>query len=488
MEEATRTVATGLDDLIGIKNKNATSTTTTMTVEDTTAYATSPTSVTLVPAPNTTTTLDSMVLTPTSSTWKKLPASQKSIRTVNPIRAIVDPIARNIKTGEQRGDGKDHISLALGDPTVGGNLKVCPEAITALVEAAETNPHCAGYINACGTLQARNAIAKHHSYQAHDAVIGPDNVIVANGCSGALELALTALLDTHSTLLVPQPGFPLYQVIAESHGANVAHYRLDPEDDWKIDMDHLEEQFQNHSDVRAIVVNNPSNPTGCVFSESCLVNLLEFANKHQIPIVADEVYGDLVFGSTEFIPMAKMAARLGRRVPVITASGLAKQFLLPGWRVGWITFHDNVAGSLKEVEAGAKSLAQVILGASHLAQSVIPKLLSQSTIEWRENLRHTLERQATFICSRLQECPGLHIFSPKGAMYAMVKIDTNVFLDDVDSDIKFSMKLLEEENIFVLPGSAFGAKNMFRIVFCSGEPLLEVAVERISNFCRRHQK
>jgi tyrosine aminotransferase len=218
-------------------------------------------------------------------------------------------------------------------------LRACPAAIQQLLEAAKAKPHCAGYINACGTTEARDAIAKFHSYPEH--VILPDNVIVANGCSGALELALTALLDPQSTLLVPQPGFPLYQVIAESHGASVAHYRLDPENDWEIDMDHLSELMKIHSNVRAIVVNNPSNPTGCVFTESSLVRILEFASKHQLPIVADEVYGELTFGSARFIPLAKMAARLGREVPVITASGLAKQFLLPGWRVGWITFHDK---------------------------------------------------------------------------------------------------------------------------------------------------
>lgn len=218
-------------------------------------------------------------------------------------------------------------------------MQVCPAAIQELIGAAQRKPHCAGYVNACGTSEARHAIAKYHSYPEH--AILAENVIVANGCSGALEIALTALLDPRSTLLVPQPGFPLYQVIAESHGAKVAHYRLDPEDEWKIDMDHLHELARTHSDIRAIVVNNPSNPTGCVFSECCLVKIVEFASKHRIPIVADEVYGELTFASSTFIPLAKIAARLGREVPVISASGLAKQFLLPGWRVGWITFHDK---------------------------------------------------------------------------------------------------------------------------------------------------
>ena len=268
-------------------------------------------------------------------------------------------------------------------------------------------------------MEARVAIANYHSYNQEHARIGPDNVIIANGCSGALEIALSALLDPQSILLVPQPGFPLYQVIAESHGASVVYYRLDPKNDWAIDMNHLEEIMEAYSNIRAIVVNNPSNPTGAVFSESCLVDVLDFARKNQLPIVADEVYGELTFGSNQFLPLAQLAARHGQEVPIITASGLAKQFLLPGWRVGWITFHDNIHGSLKAVEEGCKRLAQVVLGASHLAQSAIPALLAQSNPNlalWKENLRMSLEKQAHFLCTKLGNCRGLEVFQPQGAM------------------------------------------------------------------------
>jgi tyrosine aminotransferase len=209
----------------------------------------------------------------------------------------------------------------------------------ALAKAALFKPHAAGYANACGTPEARLAIAKHHSYPEHR--ILPENVIVASGCSGALELALTSLLDPGTTLLVPQPGFPLYQVIAESHGATVVHYRLDLDRNWEVDMDHLKEIMLTHPNVRAMVVNNPSSPTGAVFSERHLMQILDFAAKNHLPIVADEVYGDLTFGSNQFHPLAQVAAKLGRQVPVITTSGLSKQFLLPGWRVGWTTFHDK---------------------------------------------------------------------------------------------------------------------------------------------------
>ena len=142
---------------------------------------------------------------------------------------------------------------------------------------------------------------------------------------------------------------------------------------------------------------------------------------------------------------------------------------------------------MAEVEAGANRLAQVILGASHLAQAVIPTLLSPTTpgmMEWKQNLRATLERQARFLCESLTHCHGLEVMPSQGAMYAIVKIDTTVL--DIQDDLDFTKKLLEEENVFVLPGSAFGVPNVFRVVFCSPERVLGTAAHRIADFCHRH--
>eukprot|EP00986_Skeletonema_menzelii_P003241 scaffold971_cov142-Skeletonema_menzelii.AAC.5 len=277
------------------------------------------------------------------------PASQKSLRTHNPIRAIVDPImAHSVKCGKERGDGKDQISLALGDPTAYGNIPPCPVIISAITEALQKPGISAGYVNATGTPEARHAIHKYHYPNAnntslHDGddefnivVTSPDDVIVATGASGALELGLTALLDEGSVLLVPRPGFPLYQVIAESHGARVVHYDLLPNQGWECDLDQIdriiseeEEDYANDMNttkvVRGIVVNNPANPTGAVYSEEHLMQIIKLAEKWNVPIIADEIYGDLVFHSSIFHPMANVASKLGCTVPIITASGLGKQ-------------------------------------------------------------------------------------------------------------------------------------------------------------------
>eukprot|EP00985_Skeletonema_marinoi_P007544 scaffold3316_cov94-Skeletonema_marinoi.AAC.27 len=427
------------------------------------------------------------------------PASQKSLRTHNPIRAIVDPImAHSIKCGKERGDGKDQISLALGDPTAYGNIPPCPVIISAITDALQAPGMAAGYVNAVGTAEARHAIHKYHYPNTNNTklddrkadsiivVTSPDDVIVANGASGALELGLTALLDEDSVLLVPRPGFPLYQVIAESHGARVVHYDLLPNQGWECDLDHIDriisKEEENAHDVstkvvRGIVVNNPSNPTGAVYSEEHLRQIVKLAEKWNVPIIADEIYGDLVFGNNVFHPMANVASKLGYTVPIITASGLGKQYLIPGWRLGWLIFQDSRHGSIQDVKKGAQRLAQVVLGASRLAQVVIP----------------AVEDQAALLCGLLKECQGLEVIHPQGAMYAMVKIHARLFDEDIYDDVSFMKLLLEEENIVVLPGRAFGMSQeeerdapVFRVVFCAPEDVLRCASERISSFCSRH--
>jgi tyrosine aminotransferase len=145
------------------------------------------------------------------------------------------------------------------------------------------------------------------------------------------------------------------------------------------------------------------------------------------------------------------------------------------------------------VEAGANRLAQVILGANHLAQSAIPTCLDPATpglAKWKYTLRNTLERQATFLCNKLATTPScqkcLQVIPPQGAMYAIIKIHVDALDETIQNDVDFTRQLLEEENVFVLPGSAFGAKNVFRVVFCSPETTLAIAANRIAAFCHRH--
>ena len=237
----------------------------------------------------------------------------------------------------------------MGDPTAYGNFTPCPAIMNAMMEALQSPTAAAGYVNACGTDEARESIANHYGN-----VINPDQVIVANGCSGALEIALTSLLDDDTYLLVPCPAFPLYEVIVKSHGAKISHYNLLHDKGWECDLNHLEQVIcdilkKNNNNknsirrpIRGIMINNPGNPTGSVFSEQHLTDLLHLSQKYHIPIISDEIYGNLTYyGNAKFQSIIQVASKHQLYTPLIVVSGIGKQFFVPGWRVGWIVFYDK---------------------------------------------------------------------------------------------------------------------------------------------------
>lgn len=189
---------------------------------------------------------------------------------------------------------------------------------------------------------------------------------------------------------------------------------------------------------------------------------------------------------------------------VLMRASIATMFLdlVPGWRLGWIVFQDNRHGAIEEVKRGAQRLAQVVLGASHLAQLAIPAVLDPSdesdrasTALWKETLHSTIEKQAYLLCGLLNDCHGLNVIYPEGAMYAMVRFDADDFDSSIVDDLSFMKLLHVEENVVVLPGCAFGMVGSssssyyaFRVVFCAPEHVLTAAAARISSFCLRHKR
>jgi len=410
-----------------------------------------------------------------------IPASAKAKRTHNPIRAIVDTIDLSKKNPD-----KEFIPLSLGDPCAFGNLftpDVLVEEIVKNVRSFKNN----GYINSAGSVPARQAVAKFMSVPEADVIYKPEDVIIASGCSGALEVILTGLLDEGTNVLVPNPGFCLYQVIAEAHGANVKFYNLTAESGWEADLAHMESQIDDKT--RCILVNNPSNPCGSVFSKKHLLDILAISERHHLPIVSDEIYGHLTFDGHPMYPMASLT----KKVPVFTAGGIAKEFIVPGWRVGWFTIHDPI-GALDELRPGLMSLTQITIGANALVQGALPALLTPAAgskteselAKFRNNYLGVLQSNALVTAQEISKIDGLISVTPAGAMYTMVGIDTKKL--NFDSDTDFVEKLLTEEAVMVLPGQCFGMRDFFRIVLCPEKSKLEEAYSRIGQFCKRHTK
>ncbi|KAI9595990.1 tyrosine aminotransferase [Syncephalis fuscata] len=409
--------------------------------------------------------------TDSKTTWRPLSASVVSQRTVNPIRRIVD----NLRVVPNA--AKPVISLALGDPTVFGNLSTHEVGLQAIRDALE-KPQTHGYAASIGTEEARAAIAEKHT--TPEAPLTSQDVIIASGCSGALELCVSVLANEGDNILIPKPGFSLYETLSASKGIECQFYNLVPERNWEADLAHIESLITPRT--RAIVVNNPSNPCGSVYTKEHLLDILALCERHQLPVIADEIYCDLVFTGQSFYPMATLTTT----VPILSVGGLAKKYLVPGWRLGWILVHDR-HNLFDEIRTGLNSLSQTILGANTIIQAAVPKILNETPKSFHDETVQLLERHAKLSAECLSNISGLTVVVPQGAMYMMVGVQAGAFTD-LHDDLTFTERLMAEESVFCLPGQCFGYPNYFRIVFTAPEDKLREAYDRIREFVERHRK
>ncbi|KAL0274295.1 UNVERIFIED_CONTAM: hypothetical protein PYX00_006753 [Menopon gallinae] len=398
-------------------------------------------------------------------------ASDFANNTHNPIRAIVESLHLEPNPSKQM------IALSIGDPTIFGNLTPPKEAIEALKKTLDCGK-CNGYAAGAGSTQARQAIAEYSSTEK--VKVDWKDVIICSGCSSALDLCITVIANPGENILIPRPGFSIYRTLAEGLGVRVKYYNLQPEKKWEIDLRHLESQID--ANTKAIVINNPSNPCGSVYSKKHLQEILHLASRHCLPIIADEIYEHLVFPGETFVPLAS----LSRDVPILSCSGLTKRFLCPGWRVGWLIIHDK-NGVFKEVRDGLIKLSQRTLGSNTIVQGAITEILKHTPSHFFNGAINILQKNAHMAYKMLSEIPGLTPIMPQGAMYIMIGIDMTVF-PDIENDIAFVEQMVTEESVFCLPGKCFDYPNYVRIIITPPEEMLREACERIAQFCERHYK
>jgi len=404
--------------------------------------------------------------------WKvDISSTAKSCR--NYIREIVD----NLKLDPN--PDKQVIALSIGDPTVYGNLGPAKETIEAIIETTFNGYHD-GYTQAHGSENARAAVAAYLSFDGVN--FEAEDVYLCSGCSSSLDLCITVLADgeRNHNILIPRPGFPIYRTLAECLGVEVRHYDLLPNENWEIDLYDLESKIDKYT--AAIVVTNPSNPCGSVYSAEHLKKLVKIAEKHKVPIIADEIYERLVFPGQVFTSLASIS----KTVPILICGGLAKRFLCPGWRMGWITVHDPI-GAFNEVRVGLQLLSQKIIGSNTLVQGAMRQILHRTPQKFHDDLITTLVEVANTAFNLLEHVKGLKPYMPQGAMYMMVKIKSEYF-PQFNTGLEFVQKLMEEESVFCLPGEAFGLAGFVRIILTIPNELMEEACRRIKDFCERYYR
>ena len=306
-----------------------------------------------------------------------------------------------------------------------------------------------------------------------DSRIGAEDVVITAGGSAALDMAMTILASPGQNILIPRPAYFHYRYLARGIGVEVKEYNLLPEQRWEVNLAHLEAKIDHKT--AALLVNNPSNPCGTVYSEAHLKDVLAIAEKHRLAIIADEMYAFITLPGSTFTPLAKLTDK----VPILAVGGLTKRFLVPGWRVGWLTIHDQ-AKVLKDFKLPLIGLAQRHKAINSLAQGALPTILSQTPQSYFDKLTALIEDASKAAMDVLSKVPGLNPTMPQGAFYMMIGYDEHVYPIE---GVKFCADLMAQESVQCFPGILFGIEHYFRITVASPVEVMLEACQRIKTFC-----
>jgi alanine-synthesizing transaminase len=360
--------------------------------------------------------------------------------------------------------GKKMLYLNIGDPNPYGHQT--PKHIIDAVYQAMLENHN-GYSPSSGIKIALDAIQE----DAHKK--GITNILdtfITTGASEAIEICLTALLNPGENVLIPEPGYPLYSAIQSKLELVANPYYLDESNGWHPDLDDIKKKINNKT--RAIVLINPNNPTGSVFSREILQDIVKIALERNLVVFADEIYDKLLFDGVQHTSIASLSEDL----PCVTFSGLSKNYIAPGFRIGW----GIVSGPKQKLEKYIDAINKILrarLCANHPIQYAIPVALLGDQTHLLE-MNKKLQKRRDIVKEKIAKIDGINLVEPHGAFYAFPSID-------VADDNHFAKELMKETGVVVVPGSGFGQKpgtSHFRIVILPSEEVLAEAFELIADF------
>lgn len=364
--------------------------------------------------------------------------------------------------------GYDIISLNIGNPGAFGFRT--PETMRlAMIEnlrAAE------GYSHQKGIFPAREAVVMQQQERGLRNVTAED-VFIGNGVSELIDMVLRALLNEGDEVLVPSPDYPLWTAAVNLNRGRAVHYPCRPEAGFEPDLEQLEALITPRT--RALVVINPNNPTGAVYSRQVLEGLARLAAKHRLVVFADEIYDQMTYGDAEFIPLATLV----RETLCCTLSGLSKVYRACGYRVGWAVFSGEREG------AGEYMQAMELLSSLRLCSNVPGQWAVQTALGGYQSIRELvgpggrLEQSRQAIIQGVAKSRYLELVAPRGAMYAFIGVKRDV-LPEFD-DATFGMDLLENKHVLIAPGSSFNVpyKTHFRVTLLPMADTLQEVFKRI---------
>ena len=414
------------------------------------------------------------------------PSAPAVIRSPTPIRksSRLDDVCYDIRgpvlaeANRLEEEGHRILKLNIGNPAPWGFE--APEEI--LVDVIHNLPNAQGYCDSKGLFSARKAVMQYCQQLGFQGVDHND-VYIGNGVSELVSLASQALLETGDEVLVPAPDFPLWTAATHLTGARAVHYRCDEGADWFPDVSDIRAKVTPRT--RAIVIINPNNPTGAVYSRALLEELVEVAREHDLVIFADEIYDKIIYDDDRpYVPVATLAPDL----LTLTFNGLSKTYRVAGFRTGWMV----VSGAKLRARDYIEGLD--ILASLRLCANVPTQYAVQTALGGYQSINEyiapggRLREQRDRVHELLNAIDGVSCVKPAGALYAFAKLDTRRF--NITDDERFVLDLLREERVLVVQGTGFSwpEPDHFRVVFLPSTEILDDAIGRIDRFLHRYRQ
>ena len=394
---------------------------------------------------------------------------KQSAKLENVLYDIRGPVLEEAKRLEEQ--GHRIMKLNIGNPHPFG-FEAPPEI---LVDVIRHLPQSQGYSDSQGIRSARTAVVQHYQERGID-ITDPDDVWLGNGVSELIQLALNALLDEGDEVLIPAPDYPLWTASTSLAGGRPVHYLCDEEKDWNPDLEDIRSKISKNT--KAIVVINPNNPTGAVYSREVLRAIADIAVEHNLIVFADEIYDKILYDDAVHHTFAELAPD----ALVFTFNGLSKAYRLAGFRSGWMVVTGPRKHAASYIE-GINMLTNMRLCANHPAQYAI-----QTALGGRQSIKDLVLPGGRLLAQRdaaveaLNRIPGVSCVVPKGALYVFPRLDPEVY--EIKDDRRFVLDFLRAEHVLVVQGTGFNwpRTDHLRIVTLPWAKDLTEAIGRLGNF------
>ena len=399
----------------------------------------------------------------------------KSSKLANVCYDIRGPVLEKARQMEE--DGHKIIKLNIGNLAVFG-LEPPDEIVQDMIRNLAG---AAGYTDSKGLFAPRKSVV-HYCQEKGIQGVTVDDVYLGNGASELIVMALNALLNEDDEVLLPAPDYPLYTAAVSLSGGRPVHYICDEQADWNPDIADIRAKITPRT--KAIVVINPNNPTGALYPDSLLKEIIQVAREHQLIVLADEIYDKTLFDGNTHTSMASLA----EDVLFLTFNGLSKNYRSCGYRAGWMVVSGEKRHAKDYIE-GLNMLASMRLCANTPGQLAI-----QTALGGYQSIKDLVAptgrqcKQRDLAYEMLNKIPGVSVVKPKGALYMFPRLDPKMY--PIADDQQFAYELLAEEKVLIVQGTGFNwpHPDHFRLVFLPNSDDLAEAINRIARFLEGYRK